>query len=76
MPAAQAAPRTQSNGRAQTIFRVGDRQGLAERRTYSIERQALTGDVEQADLPKNHKGADILTVTIDHRDSQRPAQAM
>jgi hypothetical protein len=40
MPAAQAAPRTQSNGRAQTIFRVGDQQGLAEQRPYSIERDS------------------------------------
>jgi hypothetical protein len=68
-----AAPRTQSNGRAQTIFRLGDQRGLAERRTYSIE--ALTRDVEQADLPKNHKGQISGPSRSIIRDSQRPAQA-
>src|ERR1700756_2633560 len=55
---------------AQTIFAVGDQQGLAERRPYSIERQALTRDGEQANLPKDQHGTDIDTVTLNHPQQQ------
>jgi len=59
---------------AQTIVRVGDQHGLAERRPYPIERQALTRDraSRPPERPKEQTCGPWRSI-IHH--NRRPAQA-